>query len=190
MLDPHSRDSLGNQHHSEKLSPKIAMCKSKVKQCYQFLFSKHLDTLVNVTDYEYNKTNFWTQRLSKIKLLFFQILVHCAAAELLRWGKLKTFLQTDLMLMSNGAQSVKCEDKNRKRIWDVGSGTEKISTPIFSHTIASFSPLFIIMLYISWDIVPFGTGGTMAATAATLLCDVTKKYSLLFICRSSFARYV
>ena len=37
-LDPHSRDSLGNQHHAEKLSPKIVLhlkCSAKVKQRYQ-----------------------------------------------------------------------------------------------------------------------------------------------------------
>ena len=31
-LDPHSRDSLGNQHHAEKLSPRIALHFSKVRK--------------------------------------------------------------------------------------------------------------------------------------------------------------
>ena len=110
---------------------------------------------------------------------FFPILVHCAAAELLRWGKLKTFLQTDLMLMST-EPSVKCEDKSRKRIWDVGSGTEKISTPIFSHTIASFiaePPFHNNVVYkLGHSSVPFGTGGTMA-----LLCDDSTKNTLYYL---------
>ena len=31
-LDPHSSDSLGNQHHAEKLSPRIALHFHKVRK--------------------------------------------------------------------------------------------------------------------------------------------------------------
>ena len=66
-----------------------------------FLFSKHLDTMANVTDCEYGKTNFCSQVLAFCTYSGFVYFEHYAGDPLKRSIKNKLFSQSFLLLMGN-----------------------------------------------------------------------------------------
>ena len=70
MLEPHSRDFLGHQHHTEKLRPKSAQhlkCSVKVKQRY------HSGYCSQICSYQIGKELCRTHHLVSMKTMIYKI---------------------------------------------------------------------------------------------------------------------